>query len=167
TRRESPRKLARLLLRDLLALLTGLGQADGDRLLAAGNLPAASPTLERSALLLMYRALHVLGSRPRIFAWHKLISCCGRRGNVSSNGRFLNPRQRANLHPVRRAQWQVLFRPRSACQPRRARRTGRSHSRWEVSWPCLLSASDLAVSRRGRPARRARPCVWRSPLRDA
>src|SRR5215470_16559245 len=88
------RKLARLLLRDLLALLAGLGQADGDSLFAAGNLLAASPTLERSAPLLVHRALHFLGSRPRIFAWHKLISCCGRRGNVSSNRRFLNSCQR-------------------------------------------------------------------------
>src|SRR5262249_19175587 len=87
-------KLARLLLRDLLALLAGLGQADGDRLFAAGNLLAASPTLERSAPLFVHRALHVLATRPRRFARHQPISCCGRRGNVSSNRRFLNSWQR-------------------------------------------------------------------------
>src|SRR6185312_2232285 len=63
-------RLARLLLRHLLALLAGFRQADGDRLFAALDGLAASAALQRSALLFMHRALDILRGGFGIFACH-------------------------------------------------------------------------------------------------
>src|SRR5262249_15573156 len=59
-----------LLRRDLLAFAARFRQADRDRLFAALHGLAAPPALERAALALVHRSLHVLGSALRRLACH-------------------------------------------------------------------------------------------------
>src|SRR5919206_4276369 len=82
------------LLRDFFPFAARLGQADGNRLLAALDLLSAPAAPERSFLALAHCALDILGSTFRVFACHG--SPFGRDDGVMNNtaGRRFAPGRR-------------------------------------------------------------------------
>src|SRR5262245_35007371 len=64
-------RLARFLLRNLLALFAGFGKSDGNRLLAVRYFLAGPAAFQRAALLLVHRAFDVARGGFGIFASHK------------------------------------------------------------------------------------------------